>query len=365
MSGFDNTRLEIAKAIPIMEVANRLPIIGLKRNGLEHTGPCPVCGGDDRFSINPQKNIFLCRTCDVAGDQIKLVEHTHGVDFKTALAYLAGDAEAQVDPEKLAERQRAARKIEADRKRVSENYRARAISRARNIWARAVPAAGTLVDDYLKLRGLGRLEFLPPTLRFIADHPFCVGGNSGAREIHRGPCMIAGIQAANGKVRGVHQTWIDLDRPSGKVALEVDGKKQPAKKVLGSKKGGTIRLSRLKPGGALVMGEGIETTLTALQAGVVEGATYWAGVDLGNMAGRQMPPRNSGLPDMDDQEAFVPPADFAHLIYIQDGDSAAAPTRAKLLAGCRRAMKLRAGLTASIAHAGAGVDLNDLINQQT
>jgi aconitate hydratase len=45
------------------------------------------------------------------------------------------------------------------------------------------------------------------------------------------------------------------------------------------------------------------------------------------------------------------------VIYVQDGDSDPKLTRAKLVAGLRRAMLLRPGLRAQIVHAGAGVDL--------
>ena len=46
---------------------------------------------------------------------------------------------------------------------------------------------------------------------------------------------------------------------------------------------------------------------------------------------------------------------------MQDGDSEPRLTRAKLVAGLRRAMLLRPGLKAQIVHAGAGVDLNDVL----
>ena len=65
------------------------------------------------------------------------------------------------------------------------------------------------------------------------------------------------------------------------------------KKVIGSKKGGAIRLFTPKPAHRIVMGEGIETTLTAAAHAFEFDTAYWAGVDLGNMAGRaaRRPPR--------------------------------------------------------------------------
>jgi hypothetical protein len=135
--------------------------------------------------------------------------------------------------------------------------------------------------------------------------------------------------------------------------------------VRGSKKGGAIRLHTPLDSDTLIMGEGIETTLTALAASPVEGAAYWAGVDLGNMSGRMRKvqgSRHSGVPDMADADAFVPPPWVRRLIFIQDGDSDPKATRAKLESGLRRAMARVVGLKGQIVHAGAGVDLNDVLN---
>ena len=179
--------------------------------------------------------------------------------------------------------------------------------------------------------------------------------------------MLAAIQGADNRFCAVHRTWLDLDQPKGKAVITdpVTGEVMQAKKVLGAKKGGAIRLfqgDNLRA--VLVMGEGIETTLSACVAGAVAGASYWAGVDLGNMAGQRQlgkGQRFDGIPDLGDAEAFVPPPWVERLIYVQDGDSDPKLTRAKLVAGLRRAMLLRPGLRAQIVHAGAGVDLNDVL----
>ncbi len=39
--------------------------------GGEFSGPCPWCGGDDRFSIHPGKDHYVCRQCKKAGDSIQ------------------------------------------------------------------------------------------------------------------------------------------------------------------------------------------------------------------------------------------------------------------------------------------------------
>ena len=112
------------------------------------------------------------------------------------------------------------------------------------------------------------------------------------------------------------------------------------------------------------MGEGIETTLSAMVAAPFPNAAYWAGVDLGNMSGRMQKVKGqkySGVPDMSDSDAFVPPSWVKRLVFIMDGDSDPVMTRAKLECGLRRAMALLPGLKGQIVHSGDGVDMNDVL----
>jgi hypothetical protein len=89
MHALPDPRVDHAKHVPIEdELARR----GVKLRGkIERSGPCPKCGGDDRFSINTKKQIFHCRGCDTGGDVIALVRHLDGVDFPTALTTLTGE----------------------------------------------------------------------------------------------------------------------------------------------------------------------------------------------------------------------------------------------------------------------------------
>jgi hypothetical protein len=357
----DDGRLQEAKSMDILGVAGGLGIEGLRRAGHEMVGPCPVCGGRDRFGINPIKQMFNCRRCQGRGDVVALVQHVHGCNFVQALAYLVGEATAQIDPVVIAARKAKAAKIEKEREAYAAKCRTFALENARDFWRAAINGKGTIAEQYLAGRSV-IFDAWPPTLRFIPNHPYMKTINNVRRELHCGPCMISAIQGPDHKLRAVHQTWID-PVTLGKAKISLDGKPQDVKLSRGSKKGGAIRLSPMIQGGTLVMGEGIETTGTALTAGGIDRAIYWAGVDLGNMAGLQerVPgQRNSGLPDMSDGQAFVPPQGIVRMIYLQDGDSAPGPTRAKLEAGLLRAMRTRPGLVGQIVHAGAGIDLNDL-----
>ena len=363
----DDPRRAEALAKPIAEVADLLCIEGLRRAGVERVGPCPQCGGDDRFGINPRKGVFGCRKCGAKGDVIGLVMHVRQVSFPEALHWLCGPRQ-EISAAERAQRDQAAEANRQARAAEAAQYRARAVADARRLWNAGMAAEGTAVRDYLTRRGIepGLYPRLAPALRFHPALPYMVSDGGGVwREVHCGPAMLAAIQGADNRFCAVHRTWLDLDQPKGKavIADPVTGEGLQAKKVLGAKKGGAIRLSRGE-GSVLVMGEGIETTLSACVAGAVAGASYWAGVDLGNMAGQRhlgKGQRFDGIPDLGDAEAFVPPPWVQRLIYVQDGDSDPKLTRAKLVAGLRRAMLLRPGLRAQIVHAGAGVDLNDVL----
>jgi len=364
----DDPRLSEAKSMPMQEVVTRLEIAGLVRTGAELVGPCPECGGTDRFGVSLRKGLFQCRICGAKGDQVALVQFVRHVDFRAALDWLCGPAAGLSEAER-AERARKSAENAARQARAAEKYRREAVASARAIWNEGLPPEGTPVRAYLARRGFGPdlLPRLPDCLRY---HPACrytvqIGGDW--RVIHTGPAMLAVVQGPDGKGTAVHRTWIDLDHPKGKVALAhpETGEALPAKKVQGAKKGGAIRLTHPRTVPAvLVMAEGIETTLSALVADAIPGAGYWAGVDLGNMAGQRMLGQGrkyAGIPDMEDAEAFVPPEGVRRLIYVQDGDSEPRLTRAKLLAGCRRAMASRRGLRAQIVRVPEGRDMNDVL----
>lgn len=358
-------RLDVAHAIPTAEVVERLGIAGLRRSGAELVGPCPLCGGTDRFGVNLLSGAFLCRRCGiVGGDQVELVRRVLGCGFREALNWLVGAAEVAQDPAELAARRQRAEASARKQAREAERYRQRAIDQARELWRRSRDGRLGVVRAYLIARGLPADLPIPADLRFVLDHPYAKRLERQTVEPHRGPCMVAAIRNAAGEVTAVHQTWVDPAPPHGKARIEWQGEVLGAKLVRGSKKGGAIRLVTPPEARVLVMGEGIETTLAALAADAVPGAAYWAGVDLGNMAGRALPVagvRHSGLPDLSDREAFVPPEWVRQMIYIQDGDSDPVTTRGKLLCGLRRAMALRPGLRAQIVPAGEGVDLRDVL----
>lgn len=363
----DDGRLALAKSIPIAEVVDRLGIDGLRRTGAELVGPCPQCGGRDRFGVNVQSGVFNCRRCGRGGDGLALVEHVLGCDFKAALAFLAGEAEAVISPEEQARRRRRAAEAERRRQAEAERRRQAAIEDAIRIWRMADPIEGTAGARYLRRRGV-YLDPPPKCFRYLSRHPYWHPIAGRPTKVHEGPCLVTAIQGPDARLTAVHQTWIDPAQDNGKAVIlhPETGERLDAKKVRGSKKGAAIRLTGSLQSETLVMGEGIETTLSPLVAGIERGAMFWAGIDLGNMGGRQrrVPgKRYSGDPDLEDVRAFVPPSYVRRLVFLQDGDSDPAMTRAKLEAGLRRAAAHHPGLIGQIVHAGAGRDFNDIIRK--
>lgn len=63
--------------------------VELRKNGKQHTGPCPKCGGDNRFYCEP--DYFACRKChSERGDAIEYVMWLDGLTYDDALAKLGG-----------------------------------------------------------------------------------------------------------------------------------------------------------------------------------------------------------------------------------------------------------------------------------
>jgi len=361
----EDPRVDLARGRTMREVLEKLPPIeGLRPVSGELTGPCPKCGGTDRFSISERQNVYNCRSCG-GGDPIALVMLVLDLSFIEAVEFLEGEREAEIDP---AELERRRRRQEETRRRAEEQqarYRAAARRDAVGIWRAAQPFRGTLAEAYLNLRVPGFQELPMPfkCFRFLPDYPYVKKIASQYRTLHRGPVLISAVQGADGKLQAVHRTWIDLSAPKGKARIlhPETGEVLAAKTVRGSQKGGAIRLTGSACTSALVMGEGIETTLTALVAGATLGASYWAGISLGNMAGKRSGGRFSDEPKLDDLDAFLPPVCVDRLIFIQDGDSDPRQTRAQLTAGLRRAMNANPALTGLVVPAREGGDLNDMI----
>jgi hypothetical protein len=142
--------------------------------------------------------------------------------------------------------------------------------RAFQIWREATSASGTPAEAYLRSRHLT----LPPplSLRFRLRLKHSPTGTFM-------PAMIALVtRATDGKPLAIQRTFLTADG-SGKAPVE------PSKMSLGPVKGGVIRLAE-PDGGALIVGEGVETVLSVMQA---TGKPGWAAMSAGNLADLDLP----------------------------------------------------------------------------
>ena len=352
--------------------------------GIDRAGPCPACGGTDRFAIHTKKNTFNCRGCGISGGGvIDLVMATENVTFIVACEIVTGrKASEPIDPETA--RRNAEQNAADEQKRADEaaRYREQARRDGWRIFSEARANRGRdYVKAYLRLRGID-LDGLSHLEIRIWEHPHLplvekIGGEW--QTLHTGAAMVAAVQQPDGHFGASHATWLDVDQPKGKVDLGLHPEKNkpiPSKKVRGTKQGGAIRLYTPQKPRRLIMGEGIETTLTAVAHNFEPDTAYWAGIDLGNMAGKAARDaagrQQHGLPDLTDWDCFLPPDWCEELIYLAEGDSEDKHPIEKVTRGLMRAQAWRerrlqenAALPlldcAFVEPVGEGKDLNDLV----
>jgi phage/plasmid primase-like uncharacterized protein len=276
----DPNNIARARTVDILAVATHYGARLRKAGGGEFAGPCPVCGGRDRFNVNIRKGIWICRGCGKGGDVIDLLCHLDGCNFKEAIAQLTG--EAWPTPQFAAappQRQRA----------QASPHRAAAL----RIWHYAGSIFGTPAQTYLtNTRGID-LAQIPDIDEVLRYHTACPLGAA-----QRLPCLIALIRdvQTNAPI-GIMRTPLSADGRKAPVPNE-DG--EPIDRwALGDKAGGAIKLwpdAAVTTG--LVVGEGLETVAAAAtrikhRDTLLQPA--WALIDKGNL--KYFPPL-SGIEDL-------------------------------------------------------------------
>lgn len=388
MSRLDRAVIEeFIASNPLDAIIERRCRLGAANGKGVRAGPC-LCEptkGKTPLWVNTQTNRFGCLKGDCKGDIFSYFQQFEGHDFRQTLALLGGE-EVASDPDALAARQAEREKEAAARARRRAALDEEERRKAFEIWERGRPAAGTLVEAYWTHRRLQLTD--TPALRFSAEETYWFTEGDKPDPIYVGPCMLAAIQAGDGRFLGVHRTWLDprlgtaamppFGEASGKADIRTPAG-EPAgntKKMRGLKKGGAIRLTRPPAEGRaiLVMGEGIETTATVYRALCSHGRAgpggyqAWAAGDLGNIAGgalglssphpekanRSVP---SAEPDLKDP-GVMPPDWAESVILLGDGDSDPHVTRALLERGKRRFEA--AGVPTVTRFAEPGRDFNDM-----
>jgi hypothetical protein len=159
------------------------------------------------------------------------------------------------------------------RSSVDDGNEHRRIERAMAIWHQAVPPAGTIVEAYLRSRGL-----ILPAIVVRGDHlrfhPVCPFGTQ------RLPAMVSLMtDPVTGEPRAVHRTALKPDGSGKSDHPDLDGN---AKRMLGAAKGTIIRLcadDEVTMG--LGLSEGVENGLAVICAGFMP---VWAAGSAGNIA---------------------------------------------------------------------------------
>jgi CHC2 zinc finger len=218
-----------------VSIENVLAARGIRLRGtVERCGPCPVCGGKDRFGVNVQKQLWHCRGCDKGGDVIALIQLIDGCDFREAVEYLTGERASSSHPIQM-----GSQRPICPRPTPATSTAAAALK----VWRGGVDPRGTLAEIYLASRGLEL-------------------GDDIAGEVLR---WHPGVRAMLALFRDVRT---DEPRAICRTFLDRDGRKIE-RKFFGSVGGCAIKLDADEEVfDGLHVGEGVETCMAGRQLGL-------------------------------------------------------------------------------------------------
>ena len=174
------------------------------------------------------------------------------------------------------------------------------IARARKLFAAGKPVLGTLAATYLQGRGITRLG---PALRY---HPrvFLWQDEDDSDLPQKAPALLAKITDNRGQITGCARVYLDPST-GGLAAIE------SPKRILGQLHGHAIRFWSGSPSSDLIVGEGLENTLSV--------GTALPEFDLASC----LTATHLGL--------FIPPPGIKRIWIARDNDEA----------GCNASMRLR------------------------
>jgi putative DNA primase/helicase len=231
---------------------------GLRQNRKGWSGNCPSCGYAGTFSVSVKdgRTLWWCASCqDREGLLAAIRSATGGAWTPPASAGTSAATDA-----------------------------AGRTSAALAIWHEAMPIKGTLAQVYLAARGLPDEASMALRYHPALRHPNATGTFAA---------LVALVcSTTTGEPLAVHRTYLQRDG-AGKANVE------PTKATKGPMAGGAIMLHEPVADAPLVIGEGIETSLSA---GRMTGAPAWAAIAAGNM------------------KAIIPPTDPGEIILAADPD---------------------------------------------
>jgi putative DNA primase/helicase len=141
---------------------------------------------------------------------------------------------------------------------------------ARWLWSETVPAQGTLVETYLWSRLLTMPP--PPTMRLHWGLRLDAAGKLTA--------IVAKVEHVEHGFTAVHVTWLHPDYHTGAA-------RRGARKTFGPIGGGAVRFGEPQPDQWLVVGEGLESTLSLVLS---TGRPGWAALSTRGVRNLLLPP---------------------------------------------------------------------------
>lgn len=233
---------ERARAVSIADVAG----VTLFRAGRRLRGPCPLCGAsagkkaDGAFWVDDEAGKFGCFACDAHGDVIEFARATRGGSPREAAEWLAGATFTPV-----------ARAMPAQRSAQTMT----ASDLALRLWGETA-ADVSPVRRYLAGRGI---SIFPRGMRF---NPMAWWGRE-AEVANFMPAMVAQVVTAKGPTGGVHLTY--LVAPGYHKTRRDPGKRMFGPQNDETASPGGVLLSPMTGDAPLIVGEGIESALSAAQ----------------------------------------------------------------------------------------------------
>ncbi len=308
---------------------------------VDRHGPCPGCGGEDRFRFDNQKGrgTFICSQGGgepLSGDGFSLLHHVHGWNFMQSIEQVArilGTLPQDHDLPKTPKQQTAKAPSAALPKpsaRKAEPSEKERIAKARQAidkhWRGSVPLRQ--MPEAMAYFENRRIPFDliadARDVRGFPDLPYWYCHDDGRwEELGRFPALIALCRGPSKQVLAVHRTWLAPDG-SGKLVLpnpDHPVREDGSPNLLDARKLTSpivrrvplhIELRPMQADGRLGVGEGMETALGASFAH--HGLAVHATVNSGNMGGRTVGERVIG--------GYTPPQTCKKLLIFADNDPA-------------------------------------------
>lgn len=200
--------IEQAKRADLLALAEMR--VAMRREGPgEHAGPCPKCGGEDRFHVNERQGWWFCRQCyplknGKAHDAIALLRWlTPGMSFTEAVAQLAGGLPAAPTGARRVQRQPAHRPPAQQPAEHVQALTALAAAAHDRLWT----PEGKPGAEYLLSRGLEPHAWLAYRLGYMPDAP--LPGTTGKQ---RAPAIVLPWIVGGRNVYAVRYRWLTVHR---------------------------------------------------------------------------------------------------------------------------------------------------------